>query len=104
IDTLVLGCTHYPLLKPVINATIGATGERVALVDSAEATAEETAQLLERHGLISDSSDTSGAGACRFYVTDAAGRFHRIAERILDEPLDHLEAVEVWGNDKLETK
>jgi glutamate racemase len=105
IDTLVLGCTHYPLLKPVINATIGATGgERVELVDSAEATAEETAQLLERHGLLSDSSDTTNAGASRFYVTDAAGRFHRIAERILDEPLDHLEAVEVWGNDKLETK
>jgi glutamate racemase len=104
IDTLVLGCTHYPLLKPVINATIGATGERVALVDSAEATAEEMAQLLERHGLLSDSSDATGAGASRFYVTDAAGRFHRIAERILDEPLDHLEAVEVWGNDKLETK
>jgi len=105
IDTLVLGCTHYPLLKPVINATIGTTsGERVALVDSAEATAEETAQLLERHGLLNNSSDTTDAGSSRFYVTDAAGRFHRIAERILDGPLNHLEAVEVWGNDKLETK
>ena len=105
IDTLVLGCTHYPLLKPVINATIRATeGEHVALVDSAEATAEETAQLLERRGLLNQSSNTPDAGASRFYVTDAAGRFHRIAERILDEPLDHLEAVEVWGNDKLESK
>ncbi len=104
IDTLVLGCTHYPLLKPVINATISATGERVTLVDSAEATAEEAAQLLERHGLLNDSSDATSPGASRFYVTDAAGRFHRIAERILDEPLDYLEAVEVWGNDKLETK
>jgi len=105
IDTLVLGCTHYPLLKSVINATIGATGgRRVALVDSAEATAEETAQLLERHGLLNHSSVATAAGASRFYVTDAAGRFHRIAERILEEPLDYLEAVEVWGNDKLETK
>ncbi len=102
IDTLVLGCTHYPLLKPVIGATISATGEDgVTLVDSAEATAEETARLLEGRGL---SNQTPHAGASRFYVTDAAGRFHRIAERILEEPLDHLEAVEVWGNDKLETK
>jgi len=102
IDTLVLGCTHYPLLKPVINATIGAIGaEDVALVDSAEATAEETAHLLEKRGLINQSAD---AGVSRFYVTDAAGRFHRIAEKILEEPLDHLEAVEVWGHDKLETK
>jgi len=92
------------LLKSVINAAIGATGgERVALVDSADATAEETAQLLERHGLLNTSSDAT-AGASRFYVTDAAGRFHRIAERILEEPLDYLEAVEVWGNDQLETK
>jgi glutamate racemase len=105
IDTLVLGCTHYPLLKSVIKSTIEATnGESVALVDSAEATAEETAQLLERHGLLNhplELAEPTNAGASRFYVTDAAGRFHRIAERILEEPLDHLEAVEVWGNDKL---
>ena len=106
IDTLVLGCTHYPLLKSVIKSTIGATdGGSVTLVDSAEATAEETAQLLERHGLLNDplmpTAESTNAGICRFYVTDAAGRFHRIAERILEEPLDHLEAVEVWGNDKL---
>jgi glutamate racemase len=106
IDTLVLGCTHYPLLKSIIKSTIGTTnGENVALVDSAEATAEETAQLLERYGLLNHSSgpapDPANTGASRFYVTDAAGRFHRIAERILEEPLGHLEAVEVWGNDKL---
>jgi glutamate racemase len=98
IDTLVLGCTHYPLLKRVIDETIGLD---VTLVDSAEATAEETAQLLEKHGLLNQSSDV---GASQFYVTDAAQRFHRIAERILGEPLAHLEAVEVWGHDKLETK
>jgi len=98
IDTLVLGCTHYPLLKPVIGATMGAD---VTLVDSAEATAEETAQLLGGRELLNQSPD---AGVSQFYVTDAAGRFHRIAERILGEPLEHLEAVEVRGHDKLETK
>lgn len=106
IDTLVLGCTHYPLLKSVIESTIGAIdGGGVALVDSAEATAEETAQLLERHGLLNrppePGTESTNTGVSRFYVTDAAGRFHRIAERILEEPLDHLEAVEVWGNDEL---
>ncbi len=97
IDTLVLGCTHYPLLKRVIGETMGA---EVALVDSAEATAEETAQLLETHALLDQQSN---AGKAEFYVTDAARRFHRIAERILGEPLEHLEAVEVWGHDKLHT-
>jgi glutamate racemase len=97
IDTLVLGCTHYPLLKGIIGETMG---PEVTLVDSAEATAEETAEVLEREGLLNQGS---ALGASRFYVTDAANRFHRIAERILHEPLEHLEAVEVWGHDKLQT-
>ncbi len=96
IDTLVLGCTHYPLIKRVIGETIG---EDVTLVDSAEATADETAQLLEREGLLNRNSEDINS---QFYVTDAAKRFHRIAERILGEPLKHLEAVEVWGHDRLQ--
>jgi glutamate racemase len=98
IDTLVLGCTHYPLLKRVIGETIGA---KVILVDSAEAAAEETAQLLEREGLLNQTGEDA---IYRFYVTDAAKRFHSIAERILGEPLEHLDAVELWGSDRLETK
>jgi glutamate racemase len=95
IDTLVLGCTHYPLLKNVIAETMG---DGVTLIDSAEAVAEETAQLLEQAGRL-DTSDEPNES--HFYVTDAAKRFHRIAERILGAPLQHLEAVEVWGHDKL---
>ena len=98
IDTLVLGCTHYPLLKRVIGETMG---PEVALVDSAEATAEETADVLARHGLRNRSD---APGRAEFYVTDAARRFHRIAERILEAPLEHLEAVEVWGHDRLHTQ
>lgn len=99
IDTLVLGCTHYPLLKNVIGETMG---PEVTLVDSGEATAEETAEVLAKHRLLKQASpnDTKEATS-HFYVTDAARRFHRIAERILGQPLDHLEAVEVWGHDRL---
>ncbi len=97
IDTLVLGCTHYPLLKRVIGETMGSA---VTLVDSAEATAEETAHVLAQHGLL---NQVPGASSSEFYVTDAARRFHRIAEKILGEPLPHLEAVEIWGHDRLHT-
>ncbi len=95
IDTLVLGCTHYPLLKNVIAETMG---DGIKLIDSAEAVAEETALILEQAGCL-DTGDEPGES--HFYVTDAAKRFHRIAERILGSPLEHLEAVEVWGHDKL---
>lgn len=97
IDTLVLGCTHYPLLKPVIGETMGAG---VAMIDSADAVAGEAQSLLARRGLL---NDDIGSTDNRFYVTDAADRFHRIAERILEAPLDHLEAVEVWGHDRLDS-
>ncbi|MFN7949988.1 MAG: glutamate racemase [Blastocatellia bacterium] len=95
IDTLVLGCTHYPLLKAVIAETMG---DAVRLVDSAEAAAKETADLLAEENLL---NPQSGRGTGRFYVTDAAQRFHRIAERFLGAPLEHLEAVEVFGHDRL---
>lgn len=89
IDTLVLGCTHYPLLKPVIAETIG---NEVQLIDSGAATAIEIEVLLREQGLL---NPQAAKGWSEFYVTDAAQRFHRIAERFLGYPLEHLEAVEV---------
>lgn len=97
IDTLVLGCTHYPLLKPVLAEVMG---EGVTLVDSAEAVATEVETLLGEKGLLNPQTE---AGSNEFYVTDAAQRFHRIAARFLGAPLAHLEAVEVWGHDRLQT-
>jgi glutamate racemase len=81
IDTLVLGCTHYPLLKPVIAE---AMGDGVVLVDSAEETAREVAALLETHGL----ARRRGAGSTSFFVTDVPDRFVRIGQRFLGARLD----------------
>ena len=90
IDTLVLGCTHYPLLKSIIAETMGPS---VTLVDSAEAAAAGTAALLAELGLLRPSRD--GPGSERFYVTDAAARFHGIAESFLGHPVDHLDLAEL---------
>jgi glutamate racemase len=104
IDTLVLGCTHYPILKEVIQDTVG---REVELIDSGEATAVEVKALLEEKGL---ARLTPGTGALErhlcddldhFYVTDAAERFARVAERFLGSKPARLEAVEVWGHDEL---
>jgi glutamate racemase len=104
VDTLVLGCTHYPILKQVIQDCMG---ERVALIDSGEATAVEVKTLLKEKGL---ARLTPGTGALErhlcddldhFYVTDAAERFARVAERFLGAKPARLEAVEVWGHDEL---
>jgi len=104
IDTLVLGCTHYPILKEVIQDTVG---REVELIDSGEATAVEVKALLKEKGL---ARLTPGTGALErhlcddldhFYVTDAAERFARVAERFLGSKPARLEAVEVWGHDRL---
>ncbi len=104
IDTMVLGCTHYPILKGVIQNAVGA---EVKLIDSGEATAVEVKALLKEKGL---ARLTPGTGALErhlcddldhFYVTDAAERFARVAERFLGSKPARLEAVEVWGHDEL---
>lgn len=98
IDTLVLGCTHYPLLRKVIAETMGAS---VRLVDSAAATAVEVADLLAERDLLNDQTST---GTGQFYVTDAARRFTRIASRFLGAPLAHVEAVEVQEYDGVRSR
>jgi glutamate racemase len=106
VDTLVLGCTHYPILRSVIQETVGS---EVALIDSGEAAAADVEGLLEKNDL----RRTQKFGGARerqlcddldhFYVTDAAARFSRVAERFLGSAPSHLEAVEIWGHDELRT-
>ncbi len=101
-EALVLGCTHYPILREVIQQTVGAN---VTLIDSGEACAEEVEKLLMEKGLANPNKITGTRRLCddldHFYVTDAAERFARVAERFLGSKPAKLEAVEVFGVDKL---
>ncbi len=103
-DALVLGCTHYPLISKVIGETIG---KDVLLIDSGEATAEEVANLLIARGLANpeEVSYNRKRILCddldHFYVTDAADRFAKVAERFLGVRPAKLEAIELYGNDML---
>jgi glutamate racemase len=87
VDTLILGCTHYPLLRGAIAAAIG---ESVRLVDSAAATAAEVAEVLRRGDLAG-----AGAGSMHLLVTDAAARFARLAGLILGGATVPLELVDL---------
>lgn len=106
IDALVLGCTHYPILRDVIQQTVG---ENVKLIDSGEATADEVANLLKEKNLESTLTNQNRTRRLcddldHFYVTDAAERFARVAERFLGSPPAKLEAIELWGSDNLSGK
>jgi glutamate racemase len=94
VDTLVLGCTHYPLLKPVLSRIVGPD---VALVDSAEAVAEVVAAGLARAGLAREDREGRAARTATQHicVTDAGASFQGVAGRILGNPNLPLEWVEV---------
>ena len=101
-DALVLGCTHYPILRDVIQQTVGPS---VKLIDSGEATAEEVEKLLADKDLANKQQTLGKRSLCddldHFYVTDAAERFARVAERFLGTQPSKLEAIEVYGIDRL---
>lgn len=77
IDTLILGCTHYPMLKDVIKKVLGAN---VLLVDSAAEVAKEARDLLDTSGLLNNSGAKGGQ---KFFVSDEPGRFIKMGEKFL---------------------
>lgn len=88
IDTLVLGCTHYPLLRKTLQREMG---EGVVLVDSAEETAETVADLFRKQGLARPQSGGSRA----FFVTDVPTRFVRVGQAFLGHELTDVKQVRI---------
>lgn len=87
IDTLILGCTHYPLLKKIIRKFMGGG---VRLVDSAEETAKEVELALKKSALIRKKSKAIHS----FFVTDAPERFIEIGRRFLGEKVESAVRIE----------
>ena len=88
-DTLILGCTHYPVLAGPIQQAVGAG---VTLVDSANAVAEVVAEELDRLGLSGKASEKT---AHEFFVTDVPQRFQTVGERFLGAPLSGIQQVDI---------
>ena len=89
IDTLVLGCTHYPILSDVIQKVIG---PKVSLIDSGVASSELIKTELEKFSLLSDSEAT---GSQEYYVSDIPAKFKEVAELFLGREIDHVHKVDL---------
>ena len=87
VDALVLGCTHYPLLKPLLAQVIGPA---VRLIDSAEETAAAAAGALRGAGLL---TPATAAGDCRFVASDAPEQFLQAGQRFLGDTIGRVEKV-----------
>jgi glutamate racemase len=89
VDTVILGCTHYPLVKPVLQRELG---RRVAIVSSGEAIAAEVEARLTAAGA---ANDESRRGSYRFLATGDPEQFRRAGTRFLQLPIGEVEHVEV---------
>lgn len=92
IDTLILGCTHYPLLRNMIGEIIG---EKVTLVNPAYETAVDLRKLLEEKGLAAGNEHRYTGGMYDFYVSDAAEKFKNFANSILPFHIDNIEQINI---------
>src|SRR5699024_7941553 len=89
IDTLVLGCTHYPLIKDVIQDVVG---EHVQLISSSEETARETSAILELHDLL-NKDDTFYEH--QFYITVERSIFQKLTTNIFNHHLEYLRKIKI---------
>lgn len=88
VRVIVLGCTHYPLLRAAIAACLGPD---VHIVDSGRETSLAVQRHLSQHDGL---SPQTGAGTMRCYVSDNPARFRQVGSRFLNEPIEHVELVE----------
>ncbi len=88
IDTLILGCTHYPIIKDIVASVMPG----VNLIDIGSATAKQAAEIMKKYGILSDSEKE---GKCKYYVSDETSGFARQARLFLGEDLksdvEHVE-------------
>lgn len=88
VDTVLLGCTHYPLLRSMLEAALP---RNVRVLDSAETTAERVWQQLSATQTLS----TEGNGGCHFFATDSVEKFCQLGGRFLGRPVDAVELIDL---------
>jgi len=89
IDTLILGCTHYPLLKPAIAEVMG---DGVTLIDSAEQTARELQALLTEKNMLSTRKDEP---THTYYVSDVPRQFREVAQQFLGKKIETVQQIDI---------
>jgi glutamate racemase len=91
-DTLVLGCTHYPLLRAQIARAVP---ETIRVIDSADVTAEQVAAAIP--SLEMPCTRRDGCGARLFYATDSVSKFRRLGEKFLGMAMDEVTLIDLGG-------
>jgi glutamate racemase len=94
---LLLGCTHYPLLRSAIERTLTELGRPLVVVDSAQTTALAVARVLSEHGILHTDRTAVGEATCEFFATDSVAKFERLGSRFLGRPVERVQLVDLGG-------
>jgi glutamate racemase len=104
---LLLGCTHYPLLRTEIERTLAELGRPLRVIDSAQATARVVARILTENGIArgglagvceaNRALDEVGEATCEFFATDSVRKFERLGSRFLGRPVGKVQLVDLGG-------
>ncbi len=89
-QTLLLGCTHYPLLQPLIQRTLAELNHPMTIIDSAAATAARVAEYFP-------ANPTGAPPTCRFYATDSIEKFQHLGSAFLGHPLNEVHLLNLGG-------
>jgi glutamate racemase len=93
-ETLLLGCTHYPLIEPAMRRVLGCMRAPLTIVDSAKATALATARLVAERF---PNAVRTEVPARSFFATDSVAKFQRLGANFLGQPLDEVRLVDLGG-------
>ena len=89
VDSIVLGCTHYPILKRTLGMAVG---QEIKLIIPAKETALELKEILNQANLLNDKADE---GVCKYYVSDINEQFSKVASEFMKKEITDLEKVEI---------
>jgi glutamate racemase len=90
-ETLLLGCTHYPLIEPAVHRTLKHLGHDLTVIDSADATARAAANLVDRYF----PNLTTAPPTCTFYATDSIEKFQRLGSNFLGQPVTNVNLIDL---------
>jgi glutamate racemase len=93
-QTLLLGCTHYPLLQPAIQRVLTSLGHPLTVIDSADATARATTALVATHF---PNLSATGDPTTTFYATDSIEKFQRLGSNFLGQPVAKVNLIDLGG-------
>ena len=96
-QVVILGCTHYPLIAPLVAEVLQELGSPAKVVDSAQATARAVAQTLSRNGNPAPHAAAACPATCDFFATDSVEKFARLGSRFLGQPVDDVRLLDLGG-------